>query len=179
MSNDDLQAIKTDSKSYRAFMHMLKRQKSLSLNSNRKMANKTPGKLASFYIEVFIKHTKNIHSKKMPNILEAGESFTDWREAQILLGNIVFDKRTLSYGQGPKIVKYLNDITQEHGLVATKGYVDQQISELREENFHLRERCEKVESRVDILDRAVESAINVINPPCDEEKKRLFLASVR
>jgi hypothetical protein len=175
---------KTNSSSYRALMGVFYRQKA-----------KSPGVLASLYIDTFllcsIKICADTVGPKGVGLCKENE-FTAWRTEQRRLGNLDWDTRTISenrvlyeYKPGKKIMKNLEKVATEHGLMASKGYVDAKIEELRAElteaKAELTEtKAELIEAKADISDtknqvselqRQVRGIIEILDPPWSEEKE--------
>lgn len=162
---------KTDSKSYRALMSVLVRQKS-KYDSEKTSSTDKPvgiGKLASYYCDAFVVCAFEIRSETAEEQGMCGpKQFTNWRDQQKKLGNLDWDVTVFrgkngkdwhkyTYRPGKKIAEQIVKIANEHGLSATKGYVDSKIAALEE-------RLTMVEAGLDIL-------IEKFDPPITDEKR--------
>jgi hypothetical protein len=127
----------TTTKGYKAFLAAILRQKAKYKNPE----TLKPGILTSFYIDCFLTYEKKVCAEAVVDLglCEKG-NFTEWRNEQRKLGNLDWDVimrannvPEYKYKAGPKVNKHLEKIGSEQGLMASKGYVDKRIDELRAE----------------------------------------------
>lgn len=149
----------TTSKSYRAMLATILRQKSKPDN---------PGLLVNLYLDCFLNYTKKMSG---PTVIAAGlceeGKFTEWRKEQKRAGNLDWDTKIVSdkpippeYRIGPKLSKYIKMVSDEHGLGATKGYVDMKIAAL--------------EQKVEMLASGVDEMIELFDPPVTDAKRKFY-----
>lgn len=156
---------KTASKSHRAFVQMLRRQR--KKNSKDDVGGEQMGRLASFYLDCFLIFDKKICADTVveAGLCESGE-FTAWRSEQRRLGNLDWSTTKLDksdairyeYRPGAKIAKYIDQVASDHALNASKGYVDKRLDEFKKE-----------------IRMTLKAFIEKIDPPADDEKVDLFL----
>ena len=148
----------TTSKSYKAFLACILRQKSKPLN---------PNLLVNLYLDCFLLFNKKICA---PTVIDAGlcdeNKFTEWRKEQKRAGNLDWDsksfgeKTTYDYKIGPKLLKYIGKVSDEHGLGASKAYVDMKIDEVR--------------SELQMVKNGLDELIELFDPPVTDAKRTVY-----
>lgn len=153
----------TTSKSYKAFLAYVLRQTPKP---------EKPNLLVNLYLDSFLLYSKKICAQ---TVVEAGlcseNKFTEWRKEQKRCGNL--DWETQSFGErisynyraGLKIAKYIQKVSDEHGLAASKGYVDMKIAAL--------------EAKVEKLTKSVDDMIELFDPPITDEKREKYGAKAQ
>jgi hypothetical protein len=152
----------TTSRSYKALLaHIIR----------KKATPKNPNHLVNLYLDCFMTFTKKMCG---PTVVASGQcdegKFTEWRKEQKRLGNLDWDTKIIAdkaippeYRIGPKLAKYIKLVADEHGLGATKGYVDMKIAALEE--------------RVSMLAAGVDEMIELYDPPVTEAKRKVYYPS--
>ena len=192
MRNTFIQAdrYKTDSKSYRALMQMLRRQSTKDEPNIKK--SKSPGILASFYLDCFVMRTKKIFSDSVIELglCEKGK-FTDWRAEQRKYGNLQWETVNLGNGKivyeyqpGPKLLKHLSSISNENFLFVTKGDladalvpVNKDVDTLREEVGSLKSKVEQMNCSMQSMHDLIKLLIAKHDDPYTEEKFDRYMSS--
>ncbi len=133
----------------------------------RRSGANIPGVLASFYLDVFVFKTRTVKADDIYslNLAEQGTFSEVWREEQKKIGYLTWTvtqlgpRSRVDYKPGPKILKYINDASMLIDQVVTRSEFD------------------VLSLRVDALETALDTLIELVDPPTSIEKRRIYTAN--
>lgn len=135
---------------------------------------KYPGKVATYLLDVFVDGDGKIYKDHLIDrgiIKENGKTvFTQWRSDLIDKGWINFEsnQKFTRYSPGRELLKHINTEKLKYHTIAT-------IKQVHFITDGIADQLAELNKKFELHDKAIEMIIELLDPPCDPEKKNTYL----